>query len=65
MGFDLIEGLREEEILNLYENDLLEGIEDGAYKGNCICNTSIGAKIFGYASHTSTYCGLMLSTPAS
>ena len=67
MNFDSIEGLNEDEILKLYENGVVDGLENGVYTGHCVCNGTI---IFGIPTFlneswsTGTYCHLQLTDDA-
>ena len=67
MNFDVIEGLSEEELLNLYENGIVDGLEDGTINAYCTCTIGyMHGAFFGIhdksdSNNTNTYCGLQLT----
>ena len=64
MDFDMIEGMSNEEIENMYDiynNDILD--YDGARSADCVCLTGSGPYVFGTKSRGG--CGLQLAAYAS
>lgn len=71
MNFDIIEGLNEEQLQTLFDDTVVDGIEDGVQMGYCICSNGSGWGAAYSISRTShfnyndyTYCSLRLSDMA-